>query len=197
MDIKDLLSLDTTSVKEPPKWPAGNYRLKISGYIIGSSTSKNNAGAQGVGFSCQAVSCFEADDLEQPELAARITAKLEEFGDWTAKEHSWNYKDKEDPNELHLLGFCPLNFLLVTAEGEPHPAAYRFYLRDPATGEESGFAHDVLGLTYSLEEYPDKIPYGDMFEACLERNFCGMFSWEPNQKPDMPPNLRLDNLSSV
>lgn len=187
----DLLHLDISIFKEAPKWPAApnNYRLIITGYVEGTHKATS---ARGIAFSARALSCVEAEDLANSELAAETNAKLEAYGDWTAKEHSWVYTDRET-QKLHLMAFCPLNFLLLNEDGTPHKAASYFYVRDPQTGQESGFVHDVLGLSF-----PDGGEMGDVLEACVGQQFYGTFEYNINPKrPDSPPNLQLSEVSSA
>jgi len=188
-DIKSLLHTNVSEYKEPPKWPAGNYRLSISSYTLGTN---KNSGALGVAFACRALSSVEAEDEGNPELAEDMVRQLEAYGDWAAKAHSWTWEDKET-KAVHLMGYCPLNFLLQTPDGDQHAAASFFYLRDAQTQEESGFVHDVLGLTV-----PEGTELGDVLDLCVGREFYGMFEWVVNpKKPDSPPNLQLSSVSSV
>lgn len=184
----NLMNIKASAVKEPPVFPDGTYRLIITGFVEGTNAK---SGAKGIAFKVKPVESLEASDTNNPELAAEQTAKLEKFGDWAGKEFCFTYADK-DTKETHLMGFCPINFLIADKDDAPHAAASFFYFRDQTSGVEKGFVHEVLGLSFS-----DDPTLGDIISACVNQEFIGTFVYEANKDPARKANLVLKTVGSV
>lgn len=185
-DISALLDKKVGDYKEPPKFPAANFRMIISGYSFGTN---KKSGAIGVAFKAKPLSCVEAEDDSNPDLQNDMNIALEVFGDWTGKEFSFTWTDKET-GDLHLMGFCPLNFHLYNADQSEHKGASFFYLNKD--GVQSGFVHDVLGLDFDPET-----SLGDLLEGCLNAEFYAQFEYQENRDPSRQPNLVISNVTSV
>lgn len=194
MGIKDLLTSTTSNqIKEAPRFPEGNYRVIISSYVLGTN---KNSGAQGVAFGIKPVACIEAEQTDNPDLAEEMTNKLNAYGDWTSKEFIFTYQDKQT-KETHLRSFCDVNFLLFDENDEIHKAASFFYVNND--GEESGFAHDVLGLSFLdwESEHGQPANVGDIIEACVNKEFYLMFSYVPDQNDPKRTYLEISNATSL
>ena len=186
MSIADLLTKSVDDFKEAPKFPAANYRMIISGYTFGTN---KKTGAVGVAFKAKPLSCIEADDDSNPELMAETNAALEVYGNWTDKEFQFTYTDKET-GDVHLMGFCPLNYLLYNADESEHNASSYFYLNKD--GVQSGFVHDTLGI-----DVAPGTGLGDLLESCLNAEFYAQFEYQENRDPNRQPNLIIANVTSV
>jgi hypothetical protein len=190
-DLKALLSSNVSSIKEPPIFPAGNYRLIITAYEFGiwPPNAKRATPLHGVAFKVKPLSCVEAEDNSNPVLAGEIQNALNLYGDWHNREFSFTRIDQE--TKERLLSVSALVFTLANADMSMHPMASRFYLNKD--GVESGFVHDVLGLSF-----PNGAELGEVLDACVNRELFGRFVYEANQRdPSKPPYLTLKEVTSV
>jgi hypothetical protein len=186
-DLSELLSTNVASIKEPPQFPAGTYRLIITGYDWGSYAK---SGARGFAYRVKPTACLDLEPPTPPEVSERTRALLAEFGDWTNREFTFVYKDKET-GAARLL-FSPLTFTMFNPEPDNslHSASFRFYLNKD--GVESGFAHDILGLAYGKKG----AQLGKVLEDSLNKELVGNFEYEDN--PDSTkPYLVLKLVSSI
>jgi hypothetical protein len=196
--VKDLLKTSVSSFKAPPRLPAANYVVVITGYDLNEfHWQKSNTSGMSYVPTIRLVSCVEADDTDgNPELAAEIQKELDKFGDWASKTYCFNYKNKETGKVM--AGIAEINYPLLECDddgdviGILDKHAWRFYLRED-DGTEKGFVHDVLGLSF-----PENTPLGDVLEATIGKKFMASFAYEPNSKdPSRPPNLVIESITSA
>ena len=187
VSVKDLLKKNVADYREPPKFPAANYRFIITGWHL---LTWAKSGKYGVAFNYKPTACFEADDDSNPELQAEIQKQLEEYGDWLAKEFGQNatwYLTREEPKAKHLM-VSDITFTLYNTDGSDSAGASMFYLNKD--GVQSGFAHDVLGI-----DRPAGGELGDLLEECVNKEFCGQMVYEANSDPQRPANLKLQSVT--
>jgi hypothetical protein len=196
-NVKDLLKTSVSSFKAPPRLPAGNYVVAITGYdLLPFSWQKSNTHGLSYVPTIRLTSCIEADDDQNPELQAEQQTALERFGDWTAKTYTFSYKEKESGKVM--AGVSEINFPLLETDSDGEVIgvldkfAWRLYLRED-DGTEKGFIHDILGLSF-----PENTPLGDALEATIGKKFIVSFGYEPNSKdPSRPPNLVIESITSA
>lgn len=195
MDINELLNTNITSFKKKPPFPAGTYRLMITKYeLLPFAWKKGTTGLMYVP-TFVPVSSFEAEDEDNPELAAEQRTKLEAYGDWTKRE--FRYASDRDGKTMAWSG-QPVNFAIIETDSEGNPVALMenqaafFWNLAPETGEQSGWAHEVLGL-----DFPEGASITDAMEATVNREFYGTFAYEPNKDSSKPPNLNLVAMAPV
>ena len=192
--VSNLLKVSASDFKMPPKFPAGNYIVTINSYDMlpfSWKTSKTFGLAYVPKIQC--VSCVEADDDSNPELQAQQIEALVKFGDWTNKEFTFSYTEKESGTLMAQV--AAINYPLIeTAEdheeaiGILEKHAWRFYVNEDDV--EQGFVVDALGLSF-----PDGTPLQDVLEATVDKQFMVHFVYEPNQDPSLPDNLVIDSIT--
>jgi hypothetical protein len=189
-DLSSLLKTNVSSFKEPPRFPAANYRLIISGYDFGiwAPNAKRSTPLHGIAFRVKPVSCIEADDSSNPSLQEETQAALLAFGDWTNYEFSFTHVDPD--TKERKLRVSALTFTLANSDMTPHSMASQFYLNKD--GHESGFVHDVLGLSF-----PNGAELGEVVDACVNRELYGRFENEVSQKDASRTFLTLKEVSSI
>jgi hypothetical protein len=189
-DLSSLLKTNVSSFKEPPKFPAGTYRLIITGYDFGiwAANQKRATPLHGVAFRVKPLSCVEAEDTSNPNLQEETQAALLAFGDWTNNEFSFTHVDQE--TKERKLRVSALTFTLANADMTPHSMASQFYLSKD--GVESGFVHDVLGLSF-----PSGAELGEVLDVCVNKELYGRFEYEAVQKDPNRSFLTLKEVSSV
>ena len=193
---EDLLNFSADEYKEPPKFPAALYKMKIVDAMIVPYSWKANAAKNkplrtglGVAFVSEPVACLsaEGDDDEANE----VKAALEAFGDWQNMQFKQTYTDKESKKEM--LGVGPTSFALQTSDKEPAPGSFRFYQRNElpdGTSEYSGFACDVLGL-----EFPAGATTGDIVKACVGKEFLAQFGFTTDQEGKVRPYAEMTDVA--
>jgi hypothetical protein len=196
-DIKSLLKTSVSSFKAPPRLPAGNYVVAIVSYdLLPFHWAKS--GTSGLSYvpTIRLTSSIEADDDSNPELQAEQQAALDKFGDWTSKQYTFSYKDKESGKLM--AGVSEINHPLLETDSDGEVIgvlerfAWRLYLRED-DGTEKGFIHDILNLSF-----PEGTPLGDALEATIGKKFIVSFGYEPNSKdPSRPPNLVIESITSA
>ena len=197
MNIKDLLKINASSFKAPQKFPAGNYVVAITGYDMLSFFWKKS-GIHGLAYvpTIRPISCIEADDSDNPDLQQEQQAALDAYGDWTSREFQFAYTSRE--TNAKMAAVSEINFPLIECNeaGEPvgilEKMAWRFYLRDN-NGQEQGFVHDVLGLSY-----PDGEELGTIMEDTVGKKFLVSFGYQANPNdPSRPPNLTIESVTQA
>jgi len=197
MNIKDLLKINASSFKAPQKFPAGNYVVAITGYDMLSFFWKKS-GIHGLAYvpTIRPISCIEADDSDNPDLQQEQQAALDAYGDWTSREFQFAYTSRE--TNAKMAAVSEINFPLIECNeaGEPvgilEKMAWRFYLRDN-NGQEQGFVHDVLGLSY-----PDGEELGTIMEDTVGKKFLVSFGYQANPNdPSRPPNLTIESITQA
>jgi len=183
MNLSDLLKTNTAQFKEPPRFPAGLYEMVIIGYdLLPFFWKKSNRYGLAYTPTVRAVRSIEADDQANPELAAEQQAKLDEFGDWTNKEFQFAYTDRNSDPPKRVATISEINFPLIETDAEGNMIGlmesmiWRFYLRDPQTGQQSGFVADILGM-----DYPNGEELETVMEATVNRRFIAQFEYELRQ----------------
>ena len=187
-NVADLLKTNIATFKAPPRFPAGNYIVVIDSYEMYPFSWKTS-GTHGLAYvpKIHALSCVEADDDSNPELQEEQQALLDKYGDWTSKEHEFAYTAKE--TQKRMAAVSEINFPLLETDADHEEVlgilekhAWRFYMNEDGT--ESGFVHDVLGLSF-----PDGTELGEVLEATVGKKFMVNFEYEPNQDPSRQPNF--------
>ena len=197
MKIADLLKTNAASFKAPARWPAGNYIVVITGYdMLPLHWKKSNTHGLAYVPTIRAVSCIEADDNSNPDLQQEQQAALDAYGDWCAREFQFAYTSRE--TNVKMAAVSEINFPLLECNeaGEPvgilEKMAWRFYLRDN-NGQEQGFVHDVLGLSY-----PDGEELGTIMEDTVGKKFLVSFGYQANPNdPSRPPNLTIESVTQA
>lgn len=186
--ISSLMGRKASEVKRPPQFPAANYRFIITGYNVGSWSK---SGSVGLGFNFRPVACLDAENDDEPELQAEVKEALEKYGDWTKKEFGkgFTWFTGKDDNKTHLL-VSPLTFTIEDKDGNLSGGASQFYLSE--NGEESGFAVDILHADVNSE-----MSIGEIADACVNQEFCGMMAYKPNEKNPDRPILELISVSEA
>jgi hypothetical protein len=192
--VADLLKVNVSEFKTPPRFPEGNYVMVISSYEMlpfSWKTSKTFGLAFVPKFHC--VSCVEADDDSNPDLQAEQQAALDKFGDWINKEFEFAYTEKE--SQMRMAAVSQVNFPLIETDDSHEEAmgilekhAWRFYLNEDDV--EQGFVVDALGLSF-----PPGTPLGEVLEATVDQQFMAQIAYEPNQDPSRPPNLVIESVT--
>ncbi len=188
MNLKSLLeNTSTAEFKPAARLPAGHYKVQIVKYDWLPFMWKKNST-----FGMMYVPTLKLVDVipsGDEEVDAQLHADLDAYGDWTAREIQFAYTTKDTNRRMAQVS--ELNFPLVetTPDGEVtgimDRQASRFHVT-PAqnNGNEAGFIHDVLGLSF-----PDGASLGDLAEATVDKMFICAFEYEPNQDENRPPNL--------
>lgn len=194
--VNDLLKNTGASFKAPPKFPAGNFIVAITGFDMLPFAWKTS-GTYGLAYvpTIRCISSVEADDESNPDLQAEQQAALDKFGNWTEKDFHFQYKDKDSGSMRAQV--AAINFPLIETDvdgeiiGMLEKHAWRFYIRED-DGTETGFAVDVLGMT----ELADK-ELGDIMEETVNKQFMAQFDYEPNQDPNRPPNFIISSVTCL
>lgn len=186
MSTSSLLTRNISSFHEPPPFPEALFKFIITGYDVGTYSK---AGSKGFAFKCKPTACVDLDNSSNPERQEEVRVALEAFDDWTHREFSHTYTDKET-KKRHLIP-SPLTFVMENADGSDSGSAYRFYMSK--RGVESGFLHDILGLSF-----PSGCETGEALEASLNREFYGYVALEANPKdPTRPPQPKIINITAL
>lgn len=192
--VADLLKVNVSEFKTPPRFPEGNYVMVISSYEMLPFSWKTSK-TFGLAFvpKFHAISCVEADDDSNPDLQAEQQASLDKFGDWINKEFEFAYTEKE--SQMRMAAVSQTNFPLIETDDSHEEAmgilekfAWRFYLNEDDV--ESGFVVDALGLSF-----PAGTPLGEVLEATVDQQFMAQIAYEPNQDPSRPPNLVIESVT--
>lgn len=152
MSIKNLLENPTTSIEGPKEIPSGQYRaVVVAADILPFVWKKSGRFGKGV---APVIQLLEPILTGDEEIDSEWNAKLDAYGDWRAKKLSWTIPAKESENRPKQMSISAINFPLIQCDAELNDidfdqGLWRFYLsaEKSKTGEESGFAVDVLGLT--------------------------------------------------
>lgn len=197
MKLADMLKTNTNTFRAPPRFPAGNYVVVITGYDMLPFHWKKS-GLNGLAYvpTIRPVSCVELDDESNPDLQQEQETALAAYGDWTAKEFQFSYTSKE--TNAKMAGVAEINFPLIECDDSGQPVgildkhAWRFFLREN-DGSQKGFVVDVLGL-----DYPDGEELGTIMEDTVGKKFMLSFGYEANPNdPTRPPNLVIESITSI
>ena len=197
MKLADMLKTNTNTFRAPPRFPAGNYVVVITGYDMLPFHWKKS-GLNGLAYvpTIRPVSCVELDDESNPDLQQEQEAALAAYGDWTAKEFQFAYTSRE--TKAKMAGVAEINFPLIECDGSGQPVgildkhAWRFFLREN-DGSQKGFVVDVLGL-----DYPDGEELGTIMEDTVGKKFMLSFGYEANPNdPTHLPNLVVKSVTSI
>jgi hypothetical protein len=187
MDLKSLLETSTATFTRPPQFPAGHYKVQITRYdfLPFEWAKKGTFGLMYVP-TIQPVEVILSGD---ENVDAEQNRALEEYGDWTKREFQFAYTKKEDNRRMAQVS--EINFPLFETNQDGSEGrimerqAARFHVTpEKNQGQEGGFIHDVLGLSF-----PQGASVGDLAEATLNKFFIVNFEYEENQDPQRPPNL--------
>ena len=197
MKIADLLKTNASSFKAPSRFPEGNYVVVITSYDMIPFFWKKS-GVHGLAYvpTIRPVSCIEADDDSNPDLQSEQLAKLNEFGDWTAREFQFAYTFRD--TQQKMAGVSAVNFPIIETDergdviGILDKHAWRFYLRSD-NGDQQGFVVDVLGL-----DYPNGEELGTILEDTVGKKFIATFGYEANPNdPTRPANLTIQSVTQA
>ena len=161
MSLKNLLENPTSSIEPPKELPAGQYKATIVGVdVLPFIWPKSGRYGKGV---APVIQLLEPILTGDPEIDDEWQKKLDAFGDWTAKKLSWTIPAKESENRPKQMAISAINFTLIKCDSELNDVDYddqlwRFFLSaaKSKTGEASGFAVDVLGLSGTNTDGTDK-----------------------------------------
>jgi len=194
--VADLLK--TTNVgnfKAPPRFPGGNYVMKILSYdMLPFHWKKNDTHGLAYVPTLKPVSCIELDDDENPEVQKEMDAALQKYGDWTAREFQFAYTQRD--SGIKMATIAPVNFPLLECDSDGEPIgimekqAWRFYLRED--GEEQGFVADVLGLSF-----PSDTDLGDVLEATVDKKLLVHVAWVPRHDDPSKSNLEFESITAA
>jgi hypothetical protein len=176
MSLKSLLENPTTSIEPPKEIPAGQYRAQIiAADILPFIWQKSGRFGKGV---APVIQLLEPILTGDPEIDNEWQAKLDAYGDWRSKQLSWTIPAKESENRPKQMAISAINFSLIKCDPELNDVDYddglwRFYLSadKSKTGEEAGFAVDVLGLTGTNKSILDLINEMEGRELIVDLQF--------------------------
>jgi hypothetical protein len=152
MSMKSLLENPTTAIEPAKEIPSGQYRCSVVAVdVLPYAWVKSGRFGKGVVPTIQLVEPILTGDTEVDDEWVK---KLDAFGDWRSKKLNWAIPAKESENRPRQMAIAAINFSLIQCDSEFNDLDYdaqlwRFYLsaEKSKTGEESGFAVDVLGLS--------------------------------------------------
>jgi hypothetical protein len=188
MSMKSLLENPTTSVEGPKELPAGQYKAQIvSVDVLPFIWLKS--GRYGKGY-VPTIQLLEPMFTGDPEIDDEWQKKLDDFGDWSAKKFNWTIPPKESENRPRQMSISAINFSLIKCDAELNDLDYdeqlfRFYIsaEKSKTGEEGGFAVEVLGLSGKDKSILDLIKETEGRELIVDLAY-------DNPEPPYSPRLQ-------
>jgi len=191
MNISDVLKKSTSETKAPARFPAGHYEVVITGHeLLPFYWAKT--GTRGLAYvpTVKPIRCLTAEDENDPELAEEQRQKLEDYGDWTGKEFTFAYTNRKvEPNRKEAT-VAEINFPLIETDesgesiGLLERHAWRFHMIE--NNVESGFVHDVLGMSY-----PEGEELGIIMDETHGKTFIAEFDYEARMNNPDKTDLRI------
>lgn len=187
MDLNSLLNTSSATFTRPPQFPAGHYKVQIVRYdLLPFHWNKSNQDGLMYVPTIQPVEVIQTGDAT---LDAEQEQALEAYGDWTKREFQFAYTRKDDNRRMAQVS--EINFPLIETDADGTPVAVmerqaaRFHVvPEKNNGQEGGFVHDILGLSF-----PQGASISELCEATLNKFFIVNFEYENNQDPARPPNF--------
>lgn len=190
-----LLKTPSAAINRTARYPAGTYIMSIVSYeLLPFIWRKINIYGLAYVPTIRPISCIEADDSSNPELQKEQIELLEKYGDWLSKDFQFFYMDRN----IKMAQASKINFPLMRTN-ETHQKTLgllgkyvdRFYLNE--NSKESGFVHDILGLSFKPQT---KIE--DIMETTVGKKFILSFIYEPNPyEPTSYPPLTIEMITSA